>query len=145
MPNRTSSNQDHYLMPLRIRLRKNLTVYSYKVLTEPLFSFQTEQHLLFLLSRQMAPFVFVVITSNVLFPLYRLLQKNIRWTWTNEQSNTFIKAKQLLQLSTLLVHYDRLNAVLAHKLEDGLKSQSHSPPIHYHQLRRVMLRLRKKA
>ena len=40
MPNHASSNQDHYLMPLRIRSRKNLTIFSYKVLL-PLFSFQT--------------------------------------------------------------------------------------------------------
>ena len=30
--------------------------------------------------------------ANFLFPIYRLLQKNVRWMWTNEQSDTFVKA-----------------------------------------------------
>ena len=36
---------------------------------------------------------FLPSLANVLFPLYRLLQKNVKWTWTNEQSNAFVKAK----------------------------------------------------
>ena len=34
------------------------------------------------------------------------MQKDVKWSWTKEHSEAFKQAKQLLQLSTMLVHYD---------------------------------------
>ena len=71
--------------------------------------------------------------STFLSPLYRLLKKGCHWTWTKEQQTTFDKAKDLLQSSSLLVHFDPekaivvsadaspvgIGGVLSHRMEDG--------------------------
>lgn len=71
--------------------------------------------------------------SSKLAPLYRLLQKDVKWTWGTEQDKAFEAAKRALQDDSLLVHYDEskplilacdasqygLGAVLSHVMEDG--------------------------
>ena len=71
--------------------------------------------------------------SCILSPLYRLLKKGGPWIWTETQNQAFQKTKDLLQSSSLPVHYDPakelivsadaspygLGAVLSHKMEDG--------------------------
>jgi hypothetical protein len=70
--------------------------------------------------------------SSVLEPLYRLLHKNQTWKWGTEQTKEFERSKNLLQSSTVLVHYDpkkkllvtcdaspRVGTVLSHEMEDG--------------------------
>ena len=68
-----------------------------------------------------------------LSPLYRLLRREARWKWSNEESAAFRKAKDSLQSSSLLVHFDPskgltlsadaspmgIGAVLSHRMEDG--------------------------
>ena len=76
---------------------------------------------------------FIPNSSTVLKPLYDLLQHNVKWSWTEVQSNAFKLSKKLLQSSTLLVHYNPelklllecdasptgLGVVLSHELENG--------------------------
>ena len=71
--------------------------------------------------------------STHLSPLYKLLQKHTNWLWSSKEETAFIKAKELLQSSSLLVHFDPakdlivsadaspvgIGGVLSHKLEDG--------------------------
>ena len=71
--------------------------------------------------------------STVLSPLYRLLQKDVKWQWTADENQAFSASKDLLTSSSLLVHFDPklkliltcdasaygIGAVLAHKYHDG--------------------------
>ena len=53
-------------------------------------------------------YYFKFMSNLALFfsPLYRLMQKDVKWSWTKEHSEAFKQAKQLLKSSTMLVHYD---------------------------------------
>ena len=71
--------------------------------------------------------------SAKLAPLYRLLQKDVNWSWGSKEDEAFEAAKKALQDDSLLVHYDEskplilacdasnygLGAVLSHTMEDG--------------------------
>ena len=65
-----------------------------------------------------------------LTPLYDLLHKQSRWSWTTKQDTAFEIAKNALQKHSLLVHYDDskplvltcdagIGAILSHTMEDG--------------------------
>ena len=71
--------------------------------------------------------------STQLAPLYHLLQKHVKWTWSSTHEEAFQKVKELLTSAPLLVHYDPdkqlllscdaspywVGAVLSHVTEDG--------------------------
>ena len=71
--------------------------------------------------------------ATILHPLHDLLQKDRPWKWTEACESAFVKSKQRLKDSSLLVHYDlkkplRLacdaspygaGAVISHVMEDG--------------------------
>ena len=71
--------------------------------------------------------------SNTLSPLYRLLQKDVRWQWGKSQQQAFEEARQQLVSDHLLAHFDPskplilacdaspygLGAVISHQFEDG--------------------------
>ena len=71
--------------------------------------------------------------ATILAPLHRLLQKNVRWEWTDGCQKAFEACKEGLTSDSLLVHYDLnrtlrlacdassygLGAVLSHVMEDG--------------------------
>ena len=68
-----------------------------------------------------------------LTPLYDLLCKQSRWSWTTKQDKAFEIAKNALQTHSLLVHYDDsklliltcevspygIGAILSQTMEDG--------------------------
>ncbi len=71
--------------------------------------------------------------SSVLFPLYRLLRKDVAWEWSEEEEKAFSRSKKMLTSSNLLTHYNPqlpltlacdasaygIGAVLAHRMSDG--------------------------
>ena len=71
--------------------------------------------------------------ASILAPLHRLLQKNVRWEWSDDCKKAFEACKEGLTSDSLLVHYDLnrklrlacdassygLGAVLSHVMEDG--------------------------
>ena len=76
---------------------------------------------------------FVGNISDILSPLYKLIQKNETFHWGNDQEKAFNKAKDILSSETLLVHFDPkkelvltcdassigLGAILSHVDEEG--------------------------
>ena len=68
-----------------------------------------------------------------LAPLYKLLEKEQKWIWSEECEATFHKCKALLTSDAVLVHYDNklpiklacdassygVGAVLSHVFKDG--------------------------
>ena len=71
--------------------------------------------------------------GNTRSPLYRLLQKNIAWSWSDDQKRAFQTAKSQVTSADLLMHFDPdkklilscdaspygVGVVLVHELEDG--------------------------
>jgi len=71
--------------------------------------------------------------ATVLAPLYRLLQKTVKWSWSDSEQQAFQKSKELLTSSRFLVHFNPklklmlacdasaygLGVVLAHKYPIG--------------------------
>ncbi len=71
--------------------------------------------------------------SSVLFPLYRLLRKDVAREWSEEEEKAFSRSKKMLTSSNLLTHYNPqlplilacdasaygIGAVLAHRMSDG--------------------------
>ena len=76
---------------------------------------------------------FICNLSSLLFPFFRLMKKDAPWKWTAVEKEAFHKAKQALNSSSLLVHFDPskeiilaadaspygVGGVLSHKMEDG--------------------------
>lgn len=68
-----------------------------------------------------------------LAPLYKLLSKNVKWSWSTAQDKAFRESKKLLTSSKLVIHFDPklplllscdasaygIGAVLAHMMPDG--------------------------
>ena len=50
--------------------------------------------------------------ANVLAPLYQLLRKDVKWTWGDQEQQSFDKSKELLTSTALLVHYDPTKPLL---------------------------------
>ena len=44
--------------------------------------------------------------ADVLAPLYQLLRRDVKWTWGDQQQQSFDQSKEMLTPSALLVHYD---------------------------------------
>lgn len=71
--------------------------------------------------------------ATFLAPLYKLLEKNRKWEWKEDEERAFQEAKRTIGSSSLLVHFDNnkevvlacdaspygLGAVISHKTADG--------------------------
>ena len=71
--------------------------------------------------------------ATVLAPLYRLLRKDVKWSWKQREVKSFEASKKLLMSSGVLMHFNPslpivlscdassygVGAVLAHKMPDG--------------------------
>ena len=50
--------------------------------------------------------------SSILSPVYRLLKKDQPWKWSHEEAKALSTAIELLQSSSLLVHFDSSKALI---------------------------------
>ena len=57
----------------------------------------------------------------ILFPFYSLMQKGNPWTWTTKHKNAFLNAKNCLQSSSLLTHFDPMKELIIAAAEDGFE------------------------
>ena len=71
--------------------------------------------------------------AQVLAPVYKLLRKDVRWRWADDEKKAFQASKELLTSFALLVHFNPaldlipmcdassygVGAVLAHRMRDG--------------------------
>lgn len=71
--------------------------------------------------------------ANIAEPLYKLLNKDVKWQWTSQHQRAFEKLRNMLSSTDTLVHYDvhrklimscdasqyGLGAVLEHVMDDG--------------------------
>ena len=59
--------------------------------------------------------------ASTLSPLYQLLQKQKKWTWSISQEKAFQKVKNLLQSSRVVAHFDdgypQFSRVMPHHME----------------------------
>ena len=76
---------------------------------------------------------FIPNLANIVHPLNQLLQKDAKWTWTPDCVQAFTAAKQALNSSKVLAHYDPslpitmagdasaygIGSVISHILPDG--------------------------
>jgi len=76
---------------------------------------------------------FIPQVATHMAPLYRLMEKDHKWSWTEECHNTLLKCKEMLTSKAVFAHYDstkplklvcdasayELGAVLSHTLDDG--------------------------
>ena len=76
---------------------------------------------------------FIPQVATYMAPLYKLMEKNHKWSWTEECHNAYLKCKEMLTCDAVLAYYDStkpiklacdasaygLGAVLSHTLDDG--------------------------
>ena len=100
---------------------------------------------------------FIPQLSTHLAPLYKLLEKDKEWQWSEECEGAFCKCKSLLSSDAVLVHYDTkkplrlvcdassygLGIVLPHVLSDGEHPIAYAPG-HSQRLSTIIVKLRKK-
>ena len=76
---------------------------------------------------------FIPQVATHMAPLYKLMEKNQKWSWTEECQAAYLQCKEMLTCDAVLAHYDSgkpiklacdasaygLGAVLSHTLDDG--------------------------
>ena len=96
---------------------------------------------------------FIPNLASIVHPLNHLLQKDVKWAWTSDCAQTFAAAKEVLNSSQVLAHYDPtlpiamagdasaygIGSVISHVLPDGSER-----PIPYQLVRRITVNWRRR-